>query len=198
MRHSATWEQSEEKYLIDNYRKLSNQALVERLQEINSAGIKRSVLSIKIKAQKMGLFKRIFWTNEEEEYLFSLLGEYHWSELVKVYNQWAKNNQSKPRNLQQIKNKVLQKKKSIRLNASTKYLTSLDLSYLLGCSRQTATRIFQKYQSELKVKGTLTKGTQSYASRVNVKKWLLNHLDIVEKYRDTLDLLWYSDIISGQ
>ncbi len=61
------WTEEEEKYLQENYRDLSIQQL--------EICLNRSAAGIKCKARKLCLYKRKYWSEKEESYLWELLGD---------------------------------------------------------------------------------------------------------------------------
>ncbi|MDJ0595664.1 MAG: hypothetical protein QNJ72_37725 [Pleurocapsa sp. MO_226.B13] len=127
----------------------------------------------------------------------SQLGDYPWEKVPYLYNLWAQKNGFVDRTIEQIENKIIRHKKSRRLDCSSEYLTTTDLSFLLGCDRHTSARFFKTYRQELKPQGEFKKGSGAYVSRRSLKKWLINHQNVVERYRSTMDLIWYTDIISS-
>ena len=179
------WTESELEYLRANYANNSIKAI--------ALAMNRSPPAIKAKAYKLDLKNRRIWSSEEKEYLFELCGEYPLSQIVRIYNRWAKKQGYRVRTQRQIRDKLKNHKVSVRLNASSEYLTAEDLSYLLGCDRSTVYGFFRAYPKELRLNDT----GKRCVPRYRVRRWLLEHRSILERYQQTLDINWLADILSN-
>ena len=189
----VTWSDRELEFLDNNYHLLTNKEISKALFKINS-GTRRSFISIKSQANKRNLKSGFYWRKEETDYLAELIGEYPLNKLIKKYQNWAKNNGLRSRSALQISKWIKTQRKSIRLNASTKYLTNTDLRYLLGCNRVSVNNLLKTYKDELKPKRD---GKKTYVSRVRLKAFLLDHQYILERYQCKLDIRWLVDILGN-
>lgn len=190
-RQHKPWNKAEIEYLKANYATLSNTKLSKALFKINPQA-SRSSDAIKAKANKLKLNKGFYWTKAEIDYLTELIGEYPINKLIRKYQTWAKNNKLRLRSPSQIRERIKNQKDSLRLNASSKYITTQDLKFLLGCDRTTAHNLFKTYKKEL---NTQFDGTTTYVSRAKLRRFLLNHQDILERYQKKLNIRWLIDIL---
>lgn len=188
----VNWTEPEIDFLKANYTKMSAEIISQKLFEISN--IERNPKAVKSYANRNGLKKKWHWSKEEIDYLAELIGEYPFEKLVKRFQDWAVKNNFSTRSPGQIKSKIAHQKKSIRLNASSKYLTTQDIKYLLGCDRTSVTNIFNQYRSELKPK---QEGGKKYVSRRKFKQFLLSHTSILIRYQNKLDIAWLADILGG-
>lgn len=187
------WTQEEINYLKDNYANLSTATIAEELYKISYH--KRSRKAIERYAMRIKVSKKSRWSNVELNYLTELIGEYPFEILVKKFQHWSeKQGLHIRRSPSQIKAKIKQQKQSIRVNASSKYLTKKDIKYLLGCDRTSINNLFNRYREELKPKAD---GGKEYVSRRRFKQFLLNHTSILIRYQTKLDIVWLADILNS-
>lgn len=184
-KNKKTWTEEEEKYLINNYHKQEDKALKKTLN--------RSSCSIRNKAAQLGLKKRK-WTETEEEYYLSLVGEYPWNLVEQKYNHWAKQKGYSLRSVHQLRRKLRHLKASCRLNYSSTYLGVKDIQLLLGCDKNTVYS-FQKVYLELKNPEGGTGWDRMCFHRKTIRKWLINHQELLERHQKSLDIRWLTDIL---
>lgn len=189
------WTKDEIDFLKRNYSTMRNKQIVEKLIQINPQ-TPRSVFAIKSQAIRYNLKKGYLWQADEVNNLRELIGEYPLPELVVRHNQWCTRHQRVSRSKNQIKAKIKHLKQSVRIDASSKYLTTNDFALLLGSNRSTAIKIIRTYSQELGV-SCLKPGLATTVKRKKIKSFLRNHQDVVERYQRSLDIHWLIDILTS-
>ena len=179
-----SWTEEEEKYLIANYHKKDTETIQKFLN--------RTPTSIRNKAGQLGLKKRK-WTDQEENYYLSLVGEYPWNIVAEKYNFWAKKNNYPVKSIYQLRRKLRHLRVSCRLNNSASYLGVRDIQLLLGCDKNTVYSL-QKIYPELKSPEGEGKDKICF-HRKTIRNWLINNQNILERHQKSLDIRWLTDIL---
>lgn len=184
------WLMPEKEYVIANYQQMPTTEISKALFEIS--GVHRSRKSINAIAVRLGVSKRRIWSEEETNQLLELSGEYSQADLVNRFNRWARDKGLRSRSPGQIRSKLRHQKEAVRLNASSKYLTNVDIKLLLGCNRTTVSNLLKQHKKELNPQKD---GGKTYVSRAKLRTFLVNHQDILERYQSKLDIRWLVDIL---
>lgn len=172
-------------------KQISLAQIAVRLGNVTTAAVRQ-------KANELKLKRRIFWTQAEVERLQELAGEYPKKILILRYNNWAKLNGYVQRHPSVIYDKLKNARISTRLEASTEYFTSADIASFLGCHQSTVSHWFKYHANELKPSAVDRSNSKLAVSRKRFRSFITNHLEIVERYRQSIDLLWLVEILIGK
>lgn len=152
--------------------------------------------AVKNKANELGLKRRTKWSDREVERLKELAGEYPLKALVHRYNQWAAQNRLPTRHPLVIRDKLKNARVQTRLNASAAFYTSEEIAAFLGCRQDTVSHWFKLYKEELKPLPAAKTNSKLAVSRKKFKLFIINHPEIVERYRVHIDLFWLVELLT--
>jgi len=163
-----------------------------------AARLGKSEGAIHAKARHLGLTRRTLWSEEEIARLEQLAGTMPKGVLVTAYNKWASLHGYRPRCQQVIANKLNNMAISRRLSMEADWYTGADIESFLGCDRATAVKWMNRYEKILRPQIVSNFRSGGLAvSRKRFRDFLIQHPEIVERYRRTVDLIWLIDLLGG-
>lgn len=156
--------------------------------------LNRTETAISAKAFEKKLNRNLVkqWSQAETDYLLETIGNHIFEEAIKKYNSWASRNGYSVRTRNQIVVKLKKEKVSRRLQFGSDWLDTAAIAAILGGNQKNISDWWSKYEKELKPKSI---GNRRKAiHRKDFAKFLINHPDILDRYRHRFDALLLMDL----
>ncbi|MGL4622044.1 MAG: hypothetical protein ACRCZS_23795 [Chroococcidiopsis sp.] len=190
--HKKDWTTNEEAELRSLYR--ANIPILELAEKFG-----RTCGAIQQRLKKLHISKYPNWSTPELEKLHRLIGTAPKRILIKKYQEWASYHGYPERTQQAIWHQVRIAPVSRRLHRRYDWYSTTDVANALGCTRDTACDWFVKYQKVLEpvpVEEIPTGGNM--VSRKRLRRFLIENPQIVNRYRATIELYWYTDLLANR
>lgn len=189
----SKWNKAELDIIQEYYPVVSCEEVANKLRKVNPY-VTRTAHSIKAKAKRMGI-KKIYldrWSAKEIDLILYYVKDIPITELGDKLRKFEKKNQLKLKTNEQIINKLNKMHVSYKVEESSVYVTTNDISTLLGCNRHQAKYIIISNKTTLRPK---VEGGVYLIKREKFKTFLFENQSLLEYYQHTLNLRYLLSII---